>query len=636
MRYGVRIPIVIDGLTEAEDPATWKGELGALGVTLRRFRHVVVIATLRPSATNVALPNGLDQIDLPGFGRMTRKAIPRYFEYYKIDPGSLRLPLERFSDPLFLRIFCEATNPDREVWVGPERIPTSLVSAFTEFRNAVVRRIADRPGGNFKRYRPDILNALDRLALTMWETDRRAIPFGEAREVVGDTSANWAESLARELVDEGVLSREPDGDQRTVILFDAFAGFLIADALTRAKGKTDFAEWAREKRTVAKLLGDLRRIPAEKSPDCPPGENRTIAWVKSWARRALRLPPFGRDHTPPVLPTAAQPAHPLAPDIRKALVGLVPRRFHMQFWELVDDDLRAEILVDSAELEGELLDAATVDQIARLAMQPPTSGMHDLFDRFMETRDAPRHPLNARFVDSLLSGLTVADRDLRWTEWIRRNETEIISAIRECTERWECDGDLAEGDHLDAIWLKWLLTSTVRHLRDHATLALYRYGRKCPNELFQLTLSSLRINDPYVPERMLAASYGAIMAGPGESRQFGEDLSEFLDGLWSAFCGGGATSPTEHWLMREYVDGIVKCLNATIRQHWGGGLNLTNSQSPPELIQSSSMRRAVLQTTRCMGWTSKTTRLAVLFPVEEIINSTIPAIRRSCHGSGEG
>ena len=557
MRSGVRIPIVIDGLTEAEDPASWKGELETLGVMLNNFSHVLVIVTLRPSATNVALPSSVARMELAGFGRMTGEAIHRYFEYYKIDAGSLRLPLERFRDPLFLRIFCEATNPLRQEWVGPERFPTSLAAAFTEFRNTVVQRIADRPGSIVKSYPPDILNVLDKLALSMWDTDRRAVPFGEVRELIGDTTTNWAESLARRLEDEGVLSREPDGDQRTVILFDSFAGFLIADALTKQKGKIDFAEWAREGCTATKLYGDLRGIPSGQFADRPTPADRIIGWARSLARRVIQFLPVNKNETSPVAPAIIQRAHPLAPDVRKALVGLVPRRFRMQFWELVDDDLRAEVLVDTAELEGELLDAATVEQIARLAVRPPTAGMRDLFDRLMETRDAPGHPLNARFLDGLLSELSVADRDLRWTEWVRRNETQILSATRESAEKWQADGDLEEEDHLQAVWLKWLLTSTVRHLRDHATLALYQYGRKCPDALFRLTLSGLSVNDPYVSERLLAASYGVIMAGPGESRLFDEDLTAFLDGLWSAFCGDDATSPTEHWLMREYADGIV-------------------------------------------------------------------------------
>ena len=558
MRYGIRIPVVIDGLTEAEDPSTWKGELETLGVILRRFQHVLVVATLRPSAANIALPDDLARIGLSGFGRMTREAISRYFEHYKIDPGSLRFPLEQFRDPLFLRIFCEATNPGRQEWVGPNSIPTSLVAAFTKFRDAVVGRMTDRPGNNFKRYRPDILNALDRLALSMWEADSRSLPFETVREVVGDSAANWAESLARELVDEGVLSREPEGDQRTVILFDAFAGFLIADALTRAKGKPDFAEWARQEPTVSKLLYDLRVKPGEKPLLGLLRGTQMIKRVESWVRRVFRLTPARRERTSSVPPAVTQPAHPLALDIRKALVGLVPRRFQMQFWELVNDNFRDEVLVETVELEGELLEAETVNQIARLAMRHPPSGLGDLFGRFMETRDAPGHPLNAEFVDDLLGEMSVADRDLRWSEWVRRNEAEIISAILESTERWKSDAELTEADHLDAIWLKWLLTSTVRHLRDHATLALYQYGRRCPSELFLATLSSLGINDPYIHERMLAASYGVIMAGPAEGWQFDGALDALLDGLWSAFCGGNATNPTEHWLMLEYVDGIVQ------------------------------------------------------------------------------
>ena len=58
----------------------------------------------------------------------------------------------------------------------------------------------------------------------------------------------------------------------------------------------------------------------------------------------------------------------------------------------------------------------------------------------------------------------------------------------------------------------WVLTSTVRPLRDKATRALYWYGRRFPQEFFDLVIKSLSINDPYVPERMLAATYGVAMA----------------------------------------------------------------------------------------------------------------------------
>ena len=397
-RSGLRIPIVIDGLTESEDPATWRVEVETLRVMLTRFQHVLVMVTLRPSAVDVALPDTLPRIELHGFSSLTHEAISRYFEYYKIDVGGLRLPVERFSDPLFLRIFCEATNSDRVAPVGPEKVPASLVEAFLEFRRVVVQRIANRPGASVRRYAPDILRALDVIALSIWDTGRRGIPFSEVREIIGDTSADWTESLAQALVDEGILSRDPYDDQRTVILFDAFAGFLIADALARQKGREDFAVWLAAKPTMTKLSGESWHPYSTNALSGRWPRNPILAWLWSLTRGILRMLPFSRSEADPSRVLERRAGHPLASDVRKALVGLVPRHFRMQFWQLVDGDLQVEALIDSAELEAELLDETTLKEIARVAIRPRIRGIRDLFDRFLETMDAKRHPLNARIL----------------------------------------------------------------------------------------------------------------------------------------------------------------------------------------------------------------------------------------------
>ena len=527
-RAGTRLPIVIDGLNESEDPANWKAELETLSVMLERFHHVVVVVTLRPSVATFALPESLPRCELPDFGPLTVEAIRKYFEHYKIDAGNLHLPLERFSDPLFLRTFCEATNPDRDVQVTPEEVPASLVAALARFRDTKVKRIAHQPGG-ISRHEQDILRALEDIALSFWESGRRAMPFREIRELINDEGADWTQSLARALRDEGILSSDPDdaGDVRTVILFDRFAGFLIADTLTRRKGKDDFAAWIAE------------------------------------------------DHTLELLGIDPTQAHPLASDIREAFVGLVPRRFRVQLWQLVDGDLRAEALMGAAELEGKWLDADTVDEIARLAVLPrnagdphPSGRRRDLFERFREVRDVTGHPLNADFLDRLLNGLSVTDRDLRWSEWVRHWEDESLSDVRAFIKDWQARTDRTPDDRLRALWLKWLLTSTLRDVRDSATHALYWYGRGKPEALFRLTVSGLMTNDPYVPERLLAAAFGVMMAAPGEQREFDDELRAFLDAIWTALAAKEPTSPTDHWLMREYVGGIV----AVVRRYYGNRL----------------------------------------------------------------
>lgn len=214
-RAGTKIPVVIDGLNESEDPANWKAELERMKVALRDFRHVVVVVTVRPSTEEIALPADLPRFRCDGFSSLTLKAVRSYFAFYKINPGNLRLPLGRFSDPLFLRIYCESTNPDRMVEVDLDEIPASLVGAFIGFRETVADRIANRPG-SVRRSTPDILKALDSIALSLWETTRRATTFDKVRELIEDRSVDWTQSLARALADEGILSREaePGGNEQ--------------------------------------------------------------------------------------------------------------------------------------------------------------------------------------------------------------------------------------------------------------------------------------------------------------------------------------------------------------------------------------------------------------------------------------
>lgn len=103
----------------------------------------------------------------------------------------------------------------------------------------------------------------------------------------------------------------------------------------------------------------------------------------------------------------------------------------------------------------------------------------------------------------------------------------------------------------------WTLTSTVRRLRDEATRALYWYGRSDPEGLLALTIDSLAVNDAYVGERMLAASYGVVMSHQRADPDFAVFLKPFLEQLGSRLVGVSASAPTHHYLARLYVRGIV-------------------------------------------------------------------------------
>ena len=103
----------------------------------------------------------------------------------------------------------------------------------------------------------------------------------------------------------------------------------------------------------------------------------------------------------------------------------------------------------------------------------------------------------------------------------------------------------------------WFLTSTVRLVRDQAIRTLYAFGRGDPAALFELCLDSLAINDPYVSEGTLAASYGVAMAHQLPDAKFADTLAIYLSGLEKALTGACASSPTNDWLARFYVQGTV-------------------------------------------------------------------------------
>jgi hypothetical protein len=178
-----------------------------------------------------------------------------------------------------------------------------------------------------------------------------------------------------------------------------------------------------------------------------------------------------------------------------------------------------------------------------------------------QTIGSQEHPLNAEFLDSALASMSIAARDLRWTEWIRANQEGVLQDLSWLEVRWRTDPNhRSEAERLRARWIMWLLSSTVRELRDRATRALYWFGRSERHSMFQLVIRSLSINDPYVSERMLAAAYGVCMAlhcRPARPKFRTILLAKFARILFNKMFSVGAPYSTTHELSRDYARRII-------------------------------------------------------------------------------
>ncbi|MFL6113584.1 MAG: hypothetical protein ACJ786_19800, partial [Catenulispora sp.] len=507
-RAGRRLPVVIDSLNEAEDPRRWKDLLSPLAGTLKRFPHVVVVCTLRPAFESQCLPLKVERVDIPNFGTDTGDAIRRYFEYYRIDASDADLPLHLLRHPLTLKLFCDVTNPDREKTVGIERMPGSRATIYERYLDQAADRIAELSPANCQITADDVRRALHKFGLALWNRRSRGVPQQEVRDMIKDHAA-WNCSIVRALQDEGVLAQAPGDaftDPQVIPSYDLLGGYLVASARLAELGVDAVRTWIKEGPAYTDLTGPH-----------PSGQ-------------------------------------PLGQDILAALTALLPKNGGGQLWSIVDSRLKDTALRAAAQLDAHLLDADTVSELKTLA----TTGVADLFEQLRQVRGAPDHPLNAQFLDAILRPMTVSERDLRWSEWLRHNSDEIRADLRDLERGWRGRREHTDRDRLRARWVMWTLTSTVRELRDQATSSLYWFGRTNPEDLFTLALDALAVNDPYVSERMLAASYGVTMANQLPNQQMDEVLPRYLAGLRDALVGDAATHPTSHWLARLYSQGTAQ------------------------------------------------------------------------------
>ncbi|NGO46968.1 NACHT domain-containing protein [Streptomyces ureilyticus] len=509
-RAGCRIPLVIDGLNEAERPLQWRNLLARLAPALDRYPHVAVIVTLREVLADQILPQATVSLKLKWQSAEVDDIVRVYFGHYLISPADAWLPFDTLHNPLFVRMYCEATNHGRRELVGAEALPQSLIGVFERYREGVTERLALDPA-RMPVPTDQIKRRLATLARHLWTHNVRRLPFDEARGILDAGQPNWDESLFRRLVEEGVIFREEirgSDDTECGFVFDRLAGYLIADAIL-----------------VRMPYGDV---------------NEQLAEAALWQS------------------LLGEHAHPLGEDVLISLISLVPRRFSgHHLWRVTPAEHHALVLAQELSTESRFLDDETVDALAAalVTARPGTKRGRPAFSRLWEVRRSAPHRLNAAFLDRVLRQLSLAQRDLRWSEWARSRASNRLTAdLARAVDEWTRSSSRSESDDLNALAISWLLTSTDTSMRDLATKALQRYGRPEPQRLFGLAARMLDVDDPYVVERIVAAAFGAAsthqMPDPGGPLE--QALRDWLVQLRDRFLDGGST-PTSHEQLRGYV-----------------------------------------------------------------------------------
>ena len=92
-----------------------------------------------------------------------------------------------------------------------------------------------------------------------------------------------------------------------------------------------------------------------------------------------------------------------------------------------------------------------------------------------------------------------------------------------------------------------------------ATKTLCEFATKRPAEFFQLAVETIVVSDPYVPERMLAAAYGAALTTWSDINavKMREALPRIAREIYHLMFAPNATHHTWHAIYQQYCLGII-------------------------------------------------------------------------------
>jgi hypothetical protein len=553
-----KIPIVIDGLNETTFnrlfSPIWKNHLGSFISKISQSKNLVIVTTCRSSYKKRIWNETTDKRFnlLYGFEdyETILEAVNKYFKKYKLKADLFFAPLEKFGDPIFLKIFCEIKNYNRkasdEVQVNIEE--ESTYDVFNEYLNQVNKRVTQN-NHLLKTGEQFISESLSILSNHLWKNNLREIPLTDFYSLIdGNKPHEKDRSKAEILINEGlVVTRDMRGQQEYVsFTYDILAGYIISENLIHSNQNLQYFTSIE---FIEKIIQDTGQ-------------------------------------------------HPFFEDVISSLCLLLPQLKQFSFHELIDRDKKIkftrsklfkhlpQIITKQFSKRISFANSAFGKSIVSLYKLPAQYvksedrnlvenlffGSHQnqkiFFDLSFKTLGDIKHPLNALFISKVLESMPMNQRDISWTEYIRKKSHDLESFISEfevqCKNINEESVIVIQKQHVLSKIILWFLTSTNRALRDDATRALYYYGRKFPNQFSSLVYDSLKINDPYVWERTLAALYGVTMA---EHNSFKSDkfrnilLPEICKSIYNLIFKETALFSTTHILARDYARRTIEiCL----------------------------------------------------------------------------
>jgi len=510
-----RLIIFIDAINEGEGRDFWNEFLTGFLETFKKYEWLGLVLSIRSSYFDYIIPKRVFECNLAvpithfGFEGIEYGASKLFFKNYNILQPSIPLLHPEFSNPLFLKLFCEGLNKK-----GYTHIPDGYegISNIIKFVIEGIEEKLLKKYSNIKSLKliNETINVLIPLVL-----EKQTLSYSDALSIfIEKIGSRWGikPEFLDDLIIEGLFTRN----------------LFYNHAINDYEEGIYFAYERFEDHLKVKYLFDNYL-----DKDHPKKSFQTEQ-LNTYFNQSNFF--YNRG-------------------IIDAMSIQLPEIASVEIIDMVEQN---EEIIESF-FDGLLwrkIDSITPQVVSRLMGKIDHEYFREnIYRILLSVTSNPKHPLNGNLLFEYLSQFTMRDRDLFLNPLLNSIylNYEVNPITRLIDWSWlDEDKDYIsdESIFLTAMTLSWLLTSSNRKLRDSATKAMISLLQNRVNVVISLLKKFENINEPYIYERLFAVIFGVVVR-----LEKYNDLKELGEYIYNTIFNKDEVYP--HILLRDYAKNTI-------------------------------------------------------------------------------
>ena len=492
---GERLLFIVDAINEGKGLYFWKNHIAGFINDFSKYPWLSLVLSIRSSCQKLLVPERLIPNDKAiriahhGFENVEYQASSLFFSHYGIEQPSIPLLHPEFSNPLFLKLFCEGLNRS-----GYRRVPkgySGITVIIDFFLESVDEKLSNISSFKYPSGRHLVRRVIDSLIEYKLKNNESFIPYEDAFDIADKVLSKFSNErgFIEALISEGVLSKNvfwlKDNEYKEGIYFayERFEDhFTVAYLLENSFDKEEPEQAFKEDGALAKYIENNYRHQG----------------------------------------------------IVEALSIQIPEIIDKELYDLVPVNVKVESSIAIAFINSLIWrKPETIKENVKVYINQHILKYEHTFDLFFQmvysVSSDPEHFFNADRLHLYLMQSSLADRDAEWTTYLHDKNYQG-SAMQRLID-WALQDEnksylSVESRLLAGKALAWLFTSTNISFRDSATKGLVCILENNIKTIELLLIGFQNVNDPYVYERIFAAAYGAVLIS--DDLQGLDKLSQYI------------------------------------------------------------------------------------------------------------